>query len=651
MKHILVLLVVFCVVYAQEATETQKIVISMEPAAEFVKGKVQLQISAEAETVEFFCDDEKIGAAQLQEEKWQCEWDSSQVEDGTHQLTAVVDQETTSEIFTCNVDNTAPQITASIEQISAEQAQLNLQVTDSNKYTLTLAVNGTIQQNYSTPFTWKVQAGETYKLDIEAIDAAQNISKKQMEFSPQQQDIELEVVQAFPMISNSEVMCKIKTNAVNVICYLSENPEVRADIEEVDGLYEISWTPEDDGLYTLVLFLETESGKTKEQLFPVRIDTNPPVITIAENESITSQDTVTISATVKDVSQIEEVVLFKGEQQIAVLENKQENWQWQGQLTAEGVHSFHIVSKDILGNTGKSKIQKFIYDRTAPQVQNIQITPQELQIGIVNIAVTYEDSVSGISPNATPKIYLGDNQHAFEIIESKDNGCSAELLVTEDFTPGEYSAYIENIQDLAGNTLSKTLLGTIKIAEKSQGIGNWPLLPQSNIPDITLDTQANTLLVRGNAQQSVVSAGDGVIVAIHSKANGRGYVIIENLRGKQAWGYYNVLPQKHPVEKRHWALGDAVKKGDAIAKISEKNPLELKLLSKENDVWVASADIMEALEPKASEYEKTVVTAAATKEKINFPQKLQTSDWLLIAYLAIFMTIVFALVSPKKIKA
>ena len=61
---------------------------------------------------------------------------------------------------------------------------------------------------------------------------------------------------------------------------------------------------------------------------------------------------------------------------------------------------------------------------------------------------------------------------------------------------------------------------------------------------------------------------------------------------------------------------------------------------------------MEALEPKASEYEKTVVTAAATtQEKINFPQKLQTSDWLLIAYLAIFMTIVFALVSPKKIKA
>ena len=171
----------------------------------------------------------------------------------------------------------------------------------------------------------------------------------------------------------------------------------------------------------------------------MRIDTNPPVITLVENESITSEDQVTITATVKDVSQIEEVVLFKGEKQIAVLESKQDKWQWQGQLTAEGVHSFHIVSKDILGNTGKSATQKFIYDRTAPQVQNIQITPQELQIGIVNIAVTYEDSVSGISPNATPKIYLGENQHTFEIIENKDNGCSAELLITEDFTPGEWT--------------------------------------------------------------------------------------------------------------------------------------------------------------------------------------------------------------------
>ncbi|BBM88267.1 Ig-like domain-containing protein [Candidatus Uabimicrobium amorphum] len=655
MKHILVLLIVFSVLYAQETPEAQNIVISIEPSAEFVKGTVQLQVSADAESVEFFCDGEKINDAQLQGEKWQCAWDSSQVEDGTHELTAVASKEqqkTTSEALKCDVDNTAPQIIASVEQTSAQEAQLNLEVTDNNQYTVTLAVNGAIQQEYTAPFTWKVQPGETYKLDIEVVDAAQNVSTKQIEFSPQQQDIELEVIQAFPTMSNAEVMCKIKTNAQNVICYLSENPEVRADIQESEGIYEISWTPEDDGLYTLVLFLEAENGKTKEQLFPVRIDTNPPVITVTENESITSSDTVTIRAKVTDVSQIAEVVLFKDEQQIAALENKENAWQWQGQLTAEGVHSFHVVSKDILGNTGKSTVQKFIYDRTAPQVQNIQITPQELQIGIVNISVTYEDSISGISQDVAPRIYLGDNQHTFEVIENKDNGCAAELLITEDFTPGEYSVYIENVQDLAGNTLEKTLLGTIKVSEKSQGVGNWPLLPQNKIPDIALDTQSNVLLIRGAAQQPIVSAEDGVIVAIHSRVNEPGYVIIENLRGKQAWGYYNVHPQKHPVEKRHWALGDAVKKGDTIAQMADGKPLQLKLLTKQDNHWVASADLMTALEPQASEYEKTAVpTATATTEKINFPQKLQTSDWLLIAYLAVFITIIFALVSPKKIKA
>lgn len=656
MKYVLVFVLCFCVLYAQEATqETQNIVVTIEPATDFVKGKVLLQATATADSVEFLCDGNKIGDGIANNDKWQCEWDSTQLQDGSHELTVIAttgEQKATSDTLSCKVDNTAPQVIANAEQTSPTEAQLTLNIEDQYDCSTTIAVNGQIQENYSGSgnFTWPVTPGSSYTIDVEVVDLAQNVTQKQITFTCTSAELSLEIIRAFPTMSNDQVSCQIKTNAANVVCYLSENPDAQAEIEKNGDVVDITWSPEDDGLFTLVLFLESEDGKNKEQLFPIRIDTTPPSITLTENESITSNSSVAISAIVEDASQIEEVLLLQEERQIASLEKTNDSWQWKGELTAEGVHSFQVVSKDILGNMGKSKVQKFIFDRTPPTINNIQITPQKLQIGIVNVTISYADSVSGISQGVTPKIFLGDGERSFEIVKYDENSCSAELLITEDFSVGEYSVYMENLQDLAGNVTSKTSLGTINITEKSQSTGNWPLLPQNKIPQVSLNTTNDELSISGKAQDAVVSVEDGVIVAILSSKDKPGYIIIENLRGKKAWGYYDVLAAKHPSEKRHWALGDAVGKGDTIAQLTSDCPLRLQLLVEKDGNWVKSEEITTALQPQAAEYAKTVPVATATTN-INFPEKLQTSDWLLIAYLAVFLIIAFALITPKKVKA
>ncbi|WP_372371319.1 hypothetical protein [Candidatus Uabimicrobium sp. HlEnr_7] len=660
MKYILVSLLFLSALYAQEVKETveekqQSVVVIMTPANAFTKSKVLLQVEGKAEAVEFLCDGQKIGEGILSEEKWQCEWDSVLVDDGAHELTATLlnkEQKTISEVLVCKVDNNAPEIVASAKQISTDQGQITLSVKDQFEYSIHLKINDEVQTyNSGSPFTWTIQTGESYVIDIEAVDTAENVSQKQITLETKAEEITLEILQSFPPTSNDEVVCKIKTNAANIVCYLSDNPDVRADVEDKGDHYEISWRPEDDGLYTLTLLLESENGQAKEEEFAIRIDTNPPQITISENESITNKNLIVIDAKIEDSSAIESAVLYDGDKQIANLQNKDNKWQWQGTISEEGVHSLHVVSKDVLGNEGKSNIRKFIFDNTPPVVKNIQITPQELQIGIVSIVATYEDSISGISQNVTPKIYIESTSHVFEIIEHKDKNCSAELLITEDFSAGDYSVYMENLQDLAGNVMSKTLLGTIKIIEKSQGVGNWPLLPQSEIPEITFNTAEKSLLIKGSAQQSVVSIEDGVIVAIQSCMDEPGFIIVQNVRGKQAWGYYNVSAQKHPAEKRYWALGDAVKKGDPIAKIAKDKSLQLKLLVKKDKSWVAEKSIVEALQPQAKEYVTTAAVFTYPRPKYGYSQKMQTSDWLLVSYIMLLSILIFVFITPKKVKA
>ncbi len=440
------------------------------------------------------------------------------------------------------------------------------------------------------------------------------------------------------------------------------------------GSWQTKIVVEKSGRYNLISSLQDKAGNiTKLPALELAIDTMAPTITVPNDipKIFSKQANIPIHIQ-DDLSGIKEVSAFLYDKPIVTIENFNDSSEltWDADNWEEGWYPIVLQAIDKAGNRCDGATLTIAIDRSFPKVI-AEITPHQLQIGVVHAKLIWEDKPAGIDTNKIPKIFaiLGSNRYEMELSNFSSNFAEAKMLITSSHPEGIATIHIEGLQDRVGHVLSDTTLG--KVTVQSAG-GFWPLVPNDQAHpllaawDQDRPQEKSGLWIAAKPGAEVKAIEDGQIVEMSTSIYNRpGYLRIQRLRDSFTWGYHHIVVGKNILANRTWLPGDIIRAGEVIATIPEVpssnySYLYLELVEWKEKKWESVTSPIPFLHPKPSfvraspsvlEVERHHESASPRHLQFFIPKRYQEfpvarfswSDLFIILYVFLIVGICFSI--------
>ncbi|MBV9566850.1 MAG: hypothetical protein JO172_01815 [Hyphomicrobiales bacterium] len=252
------------------------------------------------------------------------------------------------------------------------------------------------------------------------------------------------------------------------------------------------------------------AGLTRAQNYklagPLQIDTTPPVVTISNMDTVTSQPTQTLAGTVDVADANTTVLVFDGSTQVAST-TPQSDGSWSAGVTlANGANVFTARDTDAAGNIGTSNSVTYTLNATAPAAAAVtSITTSgsgvtngngDLDAGnTVTLSVYFSEPVT---VTGSPSLALNDGGNASYV-----GGSNSDVLTfTYTVSPGE------NTPDLTISSLNLTGATIVDASSNSADVTGAKNYNPAGI--LQIDTTAPTISINNIASSNIVTQSSAI---------------------------------------------------------------------------------------------------------------------------------------------